>query len=78
MSVHSFRGCSSLSTKPANFARIPRLAGYATGFGVLLFHVAGDIVIPIDGGTVPVHATLNTGGGPTTVDATVTATVTQQ
>ena len=47
------------------------------GFGVQLLQAAGDIVIPIDGGTVAVHGSHSGPTGPQTADITVKATVTQ-
>ncbi len=60
----------TVTCRDASFQALINSAGYA----VVMLRVAGDIVIPIDGGTVPVHASSTT----TTVDATVTATVTKK
>jgi hypothetical protein len=49
------------------------------GYAINLVAVPGDIVVPIDGGTVPIRGTATLGSGVTsTVDGTLVATVTRE
>jgi hypothetical protein len=67
------RSTSSITTS-ACAASVPvDVAG--GGIGGAMLAVIGDIVIPIDGGMIPVHTTVP--GSTDTLDATITATVTK-